>query len=320
MLNIAYFGSPLFSSEFLQALIKQCRNLSINLVITQEPKPIGRKKILTPTPVEKIAQSKNIKVMYYGELQNNPDILRKAEFALVFAYGKIIPASLLKLPKYGFINLHLSLLPRYRGSSPVAYSLLMGDKTTGLTFTRMDKFLDHGNILMTKKANVLLDDTRETLINRLTKESENVFCQFIKKEIFRDTGAPQNHSQATYTKLLNREDGFINIELLRSAINNKKIEDNTLPKLIQSYLNRNPSEQQRFFSNVKTMSSVVFNLFRGLSPWPGIWTEIKIRGQIKRLKLLDLHIENNNLIIKKVQLEGKNPVDYTTFINAYGEI
>ncbi|MFN4212774.1 MAG: methionyl-tRNA formyltransferase, partial [Microgenomates group bacterium] len=148
-LKIAYFGSPSFSAYFLEKLLTdKTLPIEVKLVITQEDKPVGRKQILTPSPVKQIAtkyQISNIK--YQKEIENWKLEIGKLDLALVLAFGKIIPKELLHQPKYGFWNIHYSLLPKYRGPSPTAYALIAGEKKTGVTIFQMDEEIDHGPII-----------------------------------------------------------------------------------------------------------------------------------------------------------------------------
>lgn len=291
-LKIAYFGSPDFSADFLEKLIT---DVSINqlietkLVVTQTDQPVGRKQILTPTPVKKIAEKyKRSEDTKFGIELTNIDL------AIVYAFGEIIPKEILDLPKYGFWNIHPSLLPKYRGPSPIAAPLINGDKKTGVTIIKMDEKIDHGPIIAQQSLTIEKTDKRPDLEKKLT----NLAFEMVKKTVFNKDSLqikPQNHSLATYTKKLEKSDGFIEFEELKQAINNSQLTINNL---------------------------AIYNLFRGLYPWPGIWTMIKpiqLRqlDEAKRLKITDLELVNEKLIIKRVQLEGKKEVDFKTFNKAY---
>ncbi|MCR4312878.1 MAG: hypothetical protein NUV58_01370, partial [Candidatus Roizmanbacteria bacterium] len=232
---------------------------------------------------------------------------------LVYAYGDLIPKEFLSLPKYGFWNIHPSLLPKYRGPSPIAAPIINGDKTTGVTIIKMDEEIDHGPIIAQESLTIEKNDKRPDLEKKLTDLGFEMFKKIIKNVILgtqsearktpeslldsgqaRMTTIPQNHNDASYTKKLSKQDGFIEFKKLKKIFQK--------PTLNSSFL--------------------TFNLFRGLYPWPGLWTMVKpvqLRqlDEAKRLKIIDLELINGKLIIKKVQLEGKNEVDFETFNEAY---
>lgn len=310
-INIAFFGSPYFSAEFLEMalsdkIIKDAAK--IKLVITQPDKPVGRRKALTPTPVAQMAAKHELKVLKTKGLRLN---LKNYDLALVFAYAKIIPASLLHQPRYGFLNIHPSLLPRYRGPSPIAYPLIAGDEKTGVTIIHMDERIDHGDIIAQQSLSIPSSDRRPELEHKLTKLAfemiKKILISVYKGLVLK--AYPQIHSQATYTKRLKREYGFISSNALEKALDGKPLNHQELPLLIRDLK-----------LNTKKSSGIIYNYFRGLYPWPGIWTKIKIKGVNRRLKILNLEFKDKNLTIKKVQLEGKKPVDYTTFKKAYGKM
>ncbi len=328
-LSIAYFGSPDFSASFLEKLITDVsinqparRSLDegglieVKLVVTQSDQPVGRKQILTPTPVKIVAEKYKIKskiLNHKSQINNKSQIknpkrlefgisnlfgacnlefsaLKNIDLALVYAFGEIIPKEILDLPKYGFWNIHPSLLPKYRGSSPIASPIIAGDKTTGVTIIKMDEKVDHGPIIAQQSLTIKKTDKRPDLEKKLT----NLAFEMFKKTVFNKDSLqlkPQNHTLATYTKKLTKEDGFIKLKTLKKALEGIGAEK-------------------------------IYNLFRGLYPWPGLWTMIKPiqptrLDEAKRLKITDLELVNGKLIIKKVQLEGKKEVDFATFNKAY---
>ena len=380
-LKVVYFGTPDFSATLLEKLLNdKALPIEIVAVVTQPDMPVGRRKIITPSPVKKLAKKYGIEVLdenlkskiQISESNLNSKInsellilkskLRAADIAIVYAYGKIIPAKMLKLPKHGFINLHPSLLPKYRGPSPIAYPLILGDKTTGVSIIQMDEKMDHGPILAQEKYDILPTDTRQDLEQKLTdigfellKKLVNVIASDrrdrgnpveIASSSRRKLGTPRNdniteqkHSQTTYTRLLTRDDGYIPLNVLKKALKNEPIIYDELPKIIKEYLNKNPNlkiQISKQYQNSKSKNSnslnteycvlntnlLIYNLWRGLSPWPGLWTTIKINSIDKRLKLLDLTlselpITNFQLHINSVQLEGKSPIAYKEFSKYY---
>ena len=294
-LSIAYFGSPDFAASFLEKLIIDVsinRLIDIKFVITQPDQLVGRKQILTPTPV-KIIANKN-KLMIFNENTRFERLgippkgegshwsekrgieLNNIDLAIVYAYGDLIPKEFLTFPKYGFWNIHPSLLPKYRGPSPIAAPLINGDKTTGVTIIKMDDSIDHGPIIAQESLTIDKDDKRPDLEKKLTDLAFKVF----KKTVIQLTGLrvhglktkEQNHKDTIYTKKLEKSDGFISLEVLKKALEGNRAEK-------------------------------INNLFRGLYPWPGVWAMIKpIRptrlDEAKRLKITDLELVSGKLIIK----------------------
>ena len=271
-LSLAYFGSPDFAALFLEKLItdpSMYRYIEVKLVVTQPDQKVGRKQILTPTPVKALAENfqfpiSNFQTNFKSQITN----FQKIDLALVYAYGDLIPKEILSLPKYGFWNIHPSLLPKYRGPSPIATPLINGDKTTGVTIIKMDEEIDHGPIIAQESCTIKDTYYRPDLEKKLTNLGFEMFKKTIKNSHNSLNSLNlkiQDHGLATYTKKLSKQDGFI--------------EFNKLKKTFQK-----PTLQS---------SLLIFNLFRGLYPWPGIWTIIKPiqprqLDEAKRLKITDL--------------------------------
>ncbi|NIA02302.1 MAG: methionyl-tRNA formyltransferase, partial [Nitrospirae bacterium] len=222
----------------------------------------------------------------------------KADFFIVVAYGMIIPQHILNIPKYRSINVHYSLLPKYRGASPIQESLLRGDKETGVTLIKMDKELDHGPIFFIKRIEIADDDNFITLSVKLTNLSSQIL-PLVLEDIAEGHLEPieQPHDKATYCKKIEKSNGEINW--------NKTAEE-------------------------------IKNMIRAYTPWPSVFTKIggktlKIlkadveenginqkSGQFKiEDKILKISTAKDYLVPKKVQLEGKNEMDIETFINGY---
>jgi methionyl-tRNA formyltransferase len=286
-LKIAYFGSPQFSAEFLERMILDKElPVEIKLVVTQPDKPMGRKQILTPTPVKQIAKKYSLEV-YDQSIKKIGNQLNLINLALIYFYGQIIPKKILSLPKHGFWNIHFSLLPKLRGPSPVVFSLILGDKKTAISLVQTDEKLDHGDLVAQKEVDIYPYETKIELEKRLNDLSYDIVTTQIKNLLNNKIMlTPQDHSQATYTRFPTKQDGYIEISNFKFQISNS------------------PEK--------------LFNLFRGLYPWPGIWT---LLPNGKRLKITDMKIERNGqdrfLQIKHVQLEGKKEVDFETFNKAY---
>ena len=359
-LKLAYFGTPIFSAYLLEKIIKD-KELSgiIQLVVTQPDKLVGRKQILTKSPVKIVAQTHKIEVLDDSESETLLQKIKGLDLAIVYAYGfkKLLPLSLLKAPKIkikdtgtGFINIHPSLLPLYRGSSPIAYPILLGEKITGVSLFVMDEQMDHGPLIV----EIRLNETRSDMESKLTDLGFEILKKLLNSLIRESVNSliftPQNHSLATRAPYMIREDGYIEFTTLKKALNNEPIAFKELPQIIQNYLDHYPQTDRELVSKYKlgnysldsrlrgndifsNSSQIIYDFWRGISPWPGVWTllepprfdtvqkdrisEIKWKGP-KRLKITEVSFVDNILQIKKVQLEGKKEVDFTTFQKAYG--
>ena len=276
-MKLAYFGTPQFAADFLEKILTDpdLRSVEVTLVVTQPDKPVGRKQIITPTPVKTLALSHNVPVITAlpDPTSEHYKALAEVDVALVYAYGRIIPAGILALPKHGFWNIHPSLLPKYRGASPTAYPLLNGDTTTGVTLMQMDEKMDHGAIIAQEKYEIGADEKRPDLERELTKMGFEMFKKILKQvQDDKVDLRAQDHEQATFTKLLKKDDGFVELSDIRSALHEN--------------------------------GSTIYNKFRGFFPWPGIWTKV---GD-KRMKITDCTLQENKLVINKVQFEGKTEI------------
>ena len=290
IMKLVYFGTPQFSADFLEKILTDpdLKDLEVTLVVTQPDKPVGRKQIITPSPVKVLAQSHGLQVI---TALPDPDsdpyrALTEADVALVYAYGRIIPAHILALPKLGFWNIHPSLLPKYRGASPTAYPLLNGDTTTGVTLMQMDEKMDHGAIIAQEEYEIGPNEKRPDLERELTKMGFEMFKHVIltqSEAAGKNLGVPpaqQDHSQATFTKLLKKDDGFVELSDIYNALEGN--------------------------------GASIHNKFRAFFPWPGIWTLRPAQGKQQRMKITDCSLVEGKLVINKVQFEGKNEIVFDT--------
>jgi methionyl-tRNA formyltransferase len=210
-MRIVFFGSPESAIPSLQKILEEGH--TVELIITQPDRPRGRGKKLTASPVKNFALDKNIPLFQPQRIRKEPTALDKLRDAdpdinVVVAYGQIIPASLIYLPKYNSINLHFSLLPKYRGASPVQWAILNGEHTTGLTIFELNEKMDEGDILAQREIKILPYEKAFELEVRLAVEGADLLVETIHKI---DTLEPQrqNHAQATYARLIRKEDGLI---------------------------------------------------------------------------------------------------------------
>jgi len=248
--KIVFFGTSDFSTPSLEALLKDAR-FEVVAVVTKPDAPIGRHQTLTPPPVKVIAQENDVPIFQFEKVKTEetyeilknlkPPLLKgetKGELIdayVVVSYGKIIPQQILDLPKRGCINVHGSLLPLHRGASCVQAAIAEGDKKTGVTVMLMDAEMDHGDILAQKEIEIGSEETGGILHDRLSllgaEALPDVLAGYLDGKI---TPQPQDHLQATYCKLLSRENG--KIDWSKSAIE--------IERLVRAY-----------------------------NPWPGTWTE-----------------------------------------------
>ena len=327
-LRIVFLGTPEFAAIILEKMIES--GYKPMAVVTAPDKPIGRKKIITPSATKLLAIKYNIQIL-------QPEVLSISNFQLpianpdlivLAAYGQIIPKEILKIPKYGCLNVHPSLLPKYRGPSPIQTAILNGDEKTGVTIILMDEKIDHGPILAWRELEIL--NPKSEIRNKSQIQNSKITYPELTEELA-ELGAkllietlpkwikgeikpiPQDDSKATYTKIIKKEDGKINWQ-------------------------KSAEEIER--------------MIRAFTPWPGTYTYIK--SQIpstkpqtqnqKMLKIIKAKVLKINhqkepgivfltekrepaiackkdaLILEEVQLEGKRKMIAKDFLNGYPEI
>lgn len=234
--NFVFWGTPDVASETLEILKEN--GYMPSLIITAPDKPQGRKMLITPPPVKIWAIKNNIPYIQPEKLNreelditlrtlSQADEPRRAifqqenmrgeksdiELFLVVAYGKIIPEEILNIPSLGSINIHYSLLPKYRGASPVESAILNGDNVTGVSIQKMVYKMDAGPIIAEEKIDILPDEKAFELKNRLIKIGGNLLVNILPKIISRSTKeTKQNEEDATFCKKIKKEDGLVNLE------------------------------------------------------------------------------------------------------------
>ncbi len=209
--KIIFLGTPEFAVPSFQALIKN--NLTPILVVTQPDKPVGRKQELVFSPVKQIALENKIPVFQpaaKADLQN-VFLKYKPDICVLVAFGLIIPKKYLNQPRCGFLNIHPSLLPKYRGSSPIQTAVLNGDQVTGVTIIQLTPALDAGPIVAQEIINISPVDNAETLHDKLSQVGADLLIKTLPNYLAGQIKPKsQDDSQATYTKIINRQDGQIN--------------------------------------------------------------------------------------------------------------
>lgn len=300
-MRIAFMGTPDFSVDCLKALVAS--DHEIVGVFCQPDKPVGRKQELTPPDVKVEALKHGLKVFQPVSLRNGKgtEILEeiKPDLVVVVAYGKILPHDFLVYPKYGCINIHASILPKYRGASPIHYAVLNGDSETGVTAQQMNDGVDTGDILHIKKCPIGINDTTERMYEILAPLGAETLMETIEMlEKGELNPIVQDESQATHVGLLTRDMSTIDWDKSAFEVHNK---------------------------------------IRGLYSWPGASTSLngktlKIhsavlsdkKGNNKPGEVID---SNGRLIVccgdgkcvelKTVQLEGKKRMEVSAFLNGY---
>jgi methionyl-tRNA formyltransferase len=304
-MKIVFFGTPEFAVPFLKTLFND-KEIEILAVVTQNDKKSGRKQTVTPPPVKIKSLELYLPVFQPETLKNNTlfyELLKnlKPDFFVVIAYGKIFPKEYLDIPKYGAINVHASLLPKYRGASPIQSALLHGDKETGLSFIKIDEKLDCGDIFLLKKEIIEESDNYLTLSQKLSNVGSFILptiLKDIKNKVL--TPIPQDESKASFCEKITKKNALIDAQ-------NETAEN-------------------------------ILNKFKAYYLWPGIFMNFNN----KRLRLIDLEMNKNNiqadikpgelkavkknlylgtkdglLLINELQPEGKNVLKAVEFINGF---
>ncbi len=242
-LRIVFCGTPQFAVPTLRRLLSE-HDFEVHAVVTQPDRPKGRGQEVAASPVKEVALATGVRVLQPERIKSeeaerelrglSPDAI------VIIAYGQIVPASLLTIPRLGWINLHGSLLPKYRGAAPIQWAIANGETRTGLTTMRIDARMDTGDILLQRETEIGPDETAPELAERMAEEGAALMVETLRKLAAGEI-APraQDHSQASYAPLLKKEDGRIDWNLPARAI---------------------------------------YNRMRGFAPWPGAHT--RFRGQV----------------------------------------
>ncbi len=299
-MSIIFFGTPQFAVPSLDRLIYYQED--VRLVVTQPDKVGGRGHRVIAPPVKEFAEKRKLTVVQPEDIKN-PDFLKTLrdiapEFIVVVAYGKILPPEILKIPEKGCINVHASLLPRYRGAAPVQWAIINGERETGVTTMLMDEGLDTGPILLQKKEPILMEDTSLTLSERLSQKGADLLIQTIKALRRGDITPRPQTGKPTFAPPLKKSDGLIDWNL--TAIE-------------------------------------IFNRIRGLQPWPGAYTYFRNKVlKIIKVDIEDgsgepgrvVYKDKANLLVAtreglirvlELQLEGKRAMDIKAFLQGTGK-
>lgn len=211
-MRVVYLGTPEFSVPPLKALL-ECKGVEVVAVVCNRDKPVGRKRVLTAPPVKVFAESAGIPVYQYDKIKNEgaEDMKKLApDLMVTCAFGQILSKEIIDIPRLGVINVHASLLPKYRGASPINYAILNGEKETGVTIMKTDVGIDTGDVMFCVKTPIEKDKTAGELFNRLSFIGADALKTAIAKILDGTaTFTPQDDCVATYTKIIKKEDALI---------------------------------------------------------------------------------------------------------------
>ena len=314
MLRIIFFGTGKFAEPIFERLI-QDKEIEMIALVTAPDKPVGRKQILTPPEVKLIAQKYQIPVFQPEKVKSENFLIeiRKLlpDLAIVVSYGKILPAELLEIPKHKFLNIHPSLLPKYRGASPIQFALLNGEKKTGVSIIQVTSEVDAGPIISQEEMFIRSDDDYLLLQGKLSRLAAKMIGAAVEKWIGIRTGEIsedliiQDGKRATYTKILTKQDG--RIDWSKSA-------------------------------------AIIVQQVKAFNPWPGTWTiwRGKILKIIKVGKIIKDKPKSGLLIIPgqvieissgfgvqtgqgvleilEIQPSGKRPMPIQDFLRGHQQI
>lgn len=302
MFDLVFCGTPMFAVPTLEKLA--AAGFRVKLVVTQPDRPSGRGMELAASPVKRAALGLGLTVTQPEKIKNNDEFHQQLEqiapqAIIVVGYGRIIPQWMIDLPPLGNLNLHASLLPKYRGAAPIQWAIAKGESVTGVTTMRIDAGLDTGDILLRAEERIKPEDTAITLAPRLAQTGAELMISTLAGLANRTIAPrPQDHSQATLAPILKREDGLIDFS--RNALD-------------------------------------TWNRLRGFQPWPGVFT--RFRGKMLLLHaatpapevalVAPAHFATENermllgfahgtaLDVHELQMEGKKRMSARDFINGY---
>lgn len=299
MRSIVFMGTPDFAVPALEALIKHS-DYDVKLVVSQTDKPQGRKQVMTPPPVKALALQHGIEIYQPVTLKTEEAYNKIAscepDFIVVSAYGKILPPAILKIPAFGCVNLHGSLLPKYRGAAPIQWSVINGEKFSGVTTMLMDEGIDTGDILLKEEKEIAPDETAGELFDALAALCPELLIKTLKGlEAGAIVPEKQDEAKASYTTMLTKEMSVIDWSL---------------------------------------GAHTICNLIRGLNPWPvaktaycnkalkiyaGAVSDKKSNGTAGKLfseknRIFVYCGENSVLELLELQLEGSKRMSAAAFL------
>lgn len=298
-IRIVFMGTPEFASNVLKGLVEN--NYNIVGVVSQPDKEVGRKRILTPSPVKEMALNYGLKVLTPVKIRKEYEEVLSLEPDLIItcAYGQIIPKELLDYPKYKCINTHGSLLPKGRGGAPIQRSIMNGEDKTGITIMFMNEKMDEGDILYQEEMPIDIHDTNATLFNKLSDLALQMLLKFLPEYIKGNYKAiKQDNAEATYTYNITKEEEFISFNE-----DVKKVYDHIRGLLDNpgAYFVANDKKYKLISVDFQYCNDTDAGLIRGLEH--NYFRIDAVNGFIKVLK---------------IKPEGKNEMDARSFFNGAG--
>ncbi len=298
-LKVVFMGTPLFSVNVLNAL---ANNYDVVLVVTSPDAYVGRKKVLTPCPVKRraievgIPVSSPVKVCadYEDILNAKPDVI------ITCAYGQIVSKEILDIPKYGCINIHASLLPKYRGGAPIHYALINGEEETGVTLMYMDEGMDTGDMLVSERIKIEDNDNIEILSDKLSILGSKMIVNYLEDIINgKIVGVKQDNDKATFAKIIKRSDEHLDFNVSNRDVYNKfrALSPNPLPNFIMDDVEFKIAECQ-------------------LCEEEGNASEIISEGK----DYFVIGCASGSIKVTKIKPSGKNIMSVKDFKNGYGNL
>lgn len=300
-MNVIFMGTPDFSVGILEEILKAGHN--VQLVVTQPDKPKGRGNAMQCPPVKECALAHGLEVFQPVKIRDTENIeyLRsfQADIFIVAAFGQILPKSILDMPRFGCVNVHASLLPKYRGASPIQWAVINGDEISGVTTMRMDAGIDTGDMIAKRELRLAEDETGGSLFDKLAVLGAKLCVETMELiETGKATYTPQNGEVATHTSMISKELG--NIDWKKPAVE-------------------------------------IERLIRGLNPWPSAYTKLDGKTfKIWKARVLDtsrdyepgciVKADKNEFVVQtgegllallEVQMEGKKRMEADAFLRGY---
>lgn len=312
-MNIIFFGSTADSLLVAKALHE---TYPIAACVTQPEAPVGREQTITKTPLERWAMEQKIPCLSFArevdhtwKYENEEDVTNalasfKPDLFITACYGQKLPKTALAIPKHGSLNIHPSLLPRWRGADPVPWTIIADDAQTGVTISTITDTFDSGDIIAQKKIAVTEKDLPDELRTQLFTLGAALLIDVLHLYIQGGmTPTPQKQGDVVIARKLTRQDGYIPWNLIEEALSGKDVERSKRIGLSST--------------STKPLAETIVRLGRALSPWPGMWTTVAHEGIDLRVKLFGLSLKEGALHIEQAQREGKTPVTWDTFKRAY---
>jgi len=308
-MQVGFCGTGEYSVICAQAL-QQHPHFQVSWAITPAPKPVGRKKTITPSPLDVWAQQQGLPVIHITnqlkDLESQIATLPPIDYLLVVSFGYLIPTWLLDLPKIGAVNVHPSDLPKFRGSSPGQFVLLYGERTSAVSVMLMNTKFDQGAIIQQLPMTLSPLENQETYYQKAFALAQENLPQILQEYAIRKESTPQLTAadNAPLARRLSREDGFIPYSAVLAAQRGE-------PFTTQMVIEFGPALQDLLAAQPQlTPAQCLDRAMRAFHPWPGIWTIVpEYKGkQDVRQKLIAGSLETNGrYILHSVQFEGEAP-------------